>query len=627
MAHSALLFNPYGKKSLAEVAFGPDPTQEDVEAVVQYLSSHSHPSIYIADLWSGEAEDPIYWGEIKLGGVSPDGRRVIDSFSISRQLTNAHRDSFNPKSPMAPHNLLLSALVVVFYLQQISEAIRLVFTPEPTAGATDSNMLDLSTSQSFFGGHIIVSFGSQGEIGDVDSIESLVLHHSMSSAIPDLFRETLVPKDSEYLMDIVAGRWGHERLRRPRVARSTDTSHRFGAVYVHDLIKTIHKTHPSTHAPASPQDIDTSDQLATTATELGGEDGPKEGSQPEAADWGSTFTSTSADETQLNMERVSQDQIRVIGELTMALYFLDQSTVPRQWAEIMAAATPAPPMTEIVHRAIRALGGPGPARDFALQQLLTFVQSSVPAATLPNLESKAYNMLLFAHQQKAVSWEGGEGVQRDRRFAWCSLLGRRPTEELVTTCPKCGIYLLVCCEHLARQSPKPCHHYQILYFDGACSNNGESGATAGIGVAFGKDESCCFSYYLEITEHGQIPTSQRAELSAAILAVSLVDGLGEACGIEKKENRRKKEFAIVGDSEYVIKGITEWYPNWKRKGWKTSSGNTPSNLDLFHQLNKLISEQEAKGIKIGFWHVERRFNSIADKLAKEGKSSRETWVV
>ncbi|KAL8283427.1 hypothetical protein RQP46_005837 [Phenoliferia psychrophenolica] len=122
------------------------------------------------------------------------------------------------------------------------------------------------------------------------------------------------------------------------------------------------------------------------------------------------------------------------------------------------------------------------------------------------------------------------------------------------------------------------------------------------------------------SEDGQTPTSQRAELAAAISGVSLAGTIGDASNITKKADHDKKQYIIVGDSEYVMKGITEWYPSWKRKGWKTASGKPPANLDQFHELDRLVREQEGRGVKIGFWHVDRKYNSIADKLAKTGKA-------
>ena len=44
----------------------------------------------------------------------------------------------------------------------------------------------------------------------------------------------------------------------------------------------------------------------------------------------------------------------------------------------------------------------------------------------------------------------------------------------------------------------------------------------------------------------------------------------------------------------------------------------PANLDLFLKLDEELAAQEAKKeVKIGFWHVGREYNTIADALAKK----------
>ncbi|KAI5481665.1 hypothetical protein MNV49_002891 [Pseudohyphozyma bogoriensis] len=71
-------------------------------------------------------------------------------------------------------------------------------------------------------------------------------------------------------------------------------------------------------------------------------------------------------------------------------------------------------------------------------------------------------------------------------------------------------------------------------------------------------------------------------------------------------------------SEYVVKGITEWFPRWKRNGWLNSNNKTPTNLNLFQKLDRIVSGLEGGGRKVGFWHVERRYNKVADGLANAG---------
>jgi ribonuclease HI len=41
---------------------------------------------------------------------------------------------------------------------------------------------------------------------------------------------------------------------------------------------------------------------------------------------------------------------------------------------------------------------------------------------------------------------------------------------------------------------------------------------------------------------------------------------------------------IATDSDYVVKGATEWVSSWIRKGWKTAKGTAVQNRDLWEAL-------------------------------------------
>ena len=105
--------------------------------------------------------------------------------------------------------------------------------------------------------------------------------------------------------------------------------------------------------------------------------------------------------------------------------------------------------------------------------------------------------------------------------------------------------------------------------------NGQVGATAGIGILYGEEPGSQLA--IPITSEldpGQKRTSQRAELLAALAAVRFMaeadrlnreDGMGEDEG--DGEGVRDKAWVIATDSEYVVKGMTEWLPTWKVNHW------------------------------------------------------------
>ena len=42
------------------------------------------------------------------------------------------------------------------------------------------------------------------------------------------------------------------------------------------------------------------------------------------------------------------------------------------------------------------------------------------------------------------------------------------------------------------------------------------------------------------------------------------------------------------DSQYVLKGITEWLPGWKAKGWRTATKQPVKNVELWQRLDALV---------------------------------------
>lgn len=137
--------------------------------------------------------------------------------------------------------------------------------------------------------------------------------------------------------------------------------------------------------------------------------------------------------------------------------------------------------------------------------------------------------------------------------------------ELVMSCDSCGSYYMLCCYHFHLgqcDHGDPCHHFPIVFVDGACSQNGTSSAAAGIGGAMGHYADDQWSLAIDdAVDFGGRRTSQRAELLAAIEGVRRI-AESERCSRRSGEHS-STEFVIASDSDYVVNGMTEKYPNWK----------------------------------------------------------------
>ena len=131
--------------------------------------------------------------------------------------------------------------------------------------------------------------------------------------------------------------------------------------------------------------------------------------------------------------------------------------------------------------------------------------------------------------------------------------------------------------------------------DGACSGNPGPGGWGGLIIFDDNSE-------LEIGGSEQNTTNNRMELTAAIKT------------IEKLKNYKLKEnFKLRTDSKYVIEGYTKWIINWKRNGWKTSSGKSVQNLDLWQKIDQLrINGLEMEYVK---GHSGDKQNDRVDKIA------------
>jgi ribonuclease HI len=134
-----------------------------------------------------------------------------------------------------------------------------------------------------------------------------------------------------------------------------------------------------------------------------------------------------------------------------------------------------------------------------------------------------------------------------------------------------------------------------IFTDGACRGNPGPGGWGAL-LRYGDNERSLWGGEPDTTNN-------RMELMAVIQGLLAL--------------QRSCEVKVTSDSTYVLKGIQEWMPNWKKKGWKTAAKKPVKNADLWKQLDELvvlhsIDWQWVKG------HSGHRENEIADQLANRG---------
>lgn len=134
-----------------------------------------------------------------------------------------------------------------------------------------------------------------------------------------------------------------------------------------------------------------------------------------------------------------------------------------------------------------------------------------------------------------------------------------------------------------------------IYTDGACSGNPGPGGWGAILLSPKEEET-----ELSGGSRGKCTTNNQMELLAVIESLKYLPEGAEA--------------TIHSDSQYVVKGMTEWLPGWKRSNFKNGQ---LLNLSLWKDL---ISSCEGRNLH-WVWvrgHNGDKYNEKADQLARYG---------
>jgi ribonuclease HI len=137
-----------------------------------------------------------------------------------------------------------------------------------------------------------------------------------------------------------------------------------------------------------------------------------------------------------------------------------------------------------------------------------------------------------------------------------------------------------------------------IWTDGACKGNPGPGGWGAL-LRYGEREK-------ELFGGERQTTNNRMELTAVIEALASL--------------KRRCEVVVHTDSQYVQLGITEWIPNWIRRGWKTADRKPVKNADLWQRLHELAGRHDVhwRWVK---GHAGIDGNERADQLANRGVES------
>jgi ribonuclease HI len=152
------------------------------------------------------------------------------------------------------------------------------------------------------------------------------------------------------------------------------------------------------------------------------------------------------------------------------------------------------------------------------------------------------------------------------------------------------------------ESPvEPRHGEALVWTDGACRGNPGPGGWAAIVVP--PDGATA----LELSGGARHTTNNRMEYTAALEGLKSLPPGSKAC--------------IVTDSRLMLDSMTKWIAGWKRRGWRTATGDPVKNQDLLRALEAEIERHAAvrwhwvRGHETGAEHAHKALNDRADRLA------------
>lgn len=138
----------------------------------------------------------------------------------------------------------------------------------------------------------------------------------------------------------------------------------------------------------------------------------------------------------------------------------------------------------------------------------------------------------------------------------------------------------------------------VIYTDGACSGNPGPGGWAAVLISG--------NHRKEISGGAQATTNNIMEMTAARQALQQ---LKKPCRVR-----------VYSDSQYLVKGMTEWMPGWIRRNWRRGQNQPVANENIWKELLRLSRDHEISWYWIPAHHddpvASHPENARCDELAR-----------
>lgn len=141
----------------------------------------------------------------------------------------------------------------------------------------------------------------------------------------------------------------------------------------------------------------------------------------------------------------------------------------------------------------------------------------------------------------------------------------------------------------------------LVFTDGAAKGNPGPGGWGAVVLVGG-------AAVRELGASGGATTNNRMEMTAALEALEWLRAAAPDAGTR---------ITIATDSTYLMRGVGEWLPGWKKRGWKTKDGGDVANRDLWERLDRCISASARIRWRYVPGHAGFPGNDRADEIASD----------
>ncbi len=152
----------------------------------------------------------------------------------------------------------------------------------------------------------------------------------------------------------------------------------------------------------------------------------------------------------------------------------------------------------------------------------------------------------------------------------------------------------------------------IVHLDESCLGNGRDGQTPGGAGGLIEVRTSDGIHRRDFYVHAPDTTNNRMALAGAIAVLQLLARKGQRLGV-----------LMISDSEYLVKGMREWVPQWMARNWRRKGGAI-ENLPLWRALVGSAQQHDVQWtwVRGHQGHVKNEYaNDLAMAAARSQRTS------